>query len=90
MLMNRVSLRMRLGITSVRTTLIRSIRAMSVTTPRAKRVAVGQMCSGDDPSKNFEKVRLLAKKAKRQECTLLALPEGFSFIGTSAAESVRL
>ena len=52
------------------------------------KVAVAQLTSTGDHAANFANVAALAEEASEQGCGFLALPECFSFIGTSAAETV--
>ncbi|KAI8464753.1 MAG: carbon-nitrogen hydrolase [Monoraphidium minutum] len=52
------------------------------------RIAVGQMTSVGDQAANFETCRRLAEEAAGRGCSMLFLPECFSFIGTSQPESL--
>lgn len=67
---------------------VRSLAVMSKGVEGSSRVAVGQLCSTSDTASNFKKIRHLTERAKIANCQLLALPECFSFIGTSSSESV--
>jgi len=49
---------------------------------------VAQLTSTGDHAANFANAAALAEEASEQGCGFLALPECFSFIGTSAAETV--
>ena len=50
--------------------------------------AVGQMCSTSDQQQNFATCRGLAADARAQGCSILFLPEAFSFIGSGPLDAV--
>lgn len=52
------------------------------------KVAVGQMTASSDRDANFLTCQRLAQAAVAEQCCMLFLPECFSFIGRSPAESV--
>lgn len=52
------------------------------------KIAVGQMCSKKDMNANFADIQSMALTAKRHECSLMALPECFNFMGEQSSESV--
>lgn len=52
------------------------------------KVAVGQMTATADRDANFLTCKQLAQAAVAEQCSMLFLPECFSFIGRSPAESV--
>ncbi|DBB07330.1 hypothetical protein WJX82_006221 [Trebouxia sp. C0006] len=52
------------------------------------KVAVGQMTATSDRDANFLTCKRLAQAAVAEQCSMLFLPECFSFIGRSPAESV--
>ena len=52
------------------------------------RVAVGQMTSTSDVLANYETCARLARDAVAAGCSLLALPECFSFMGSTGEESL--
>jgi len=53
-----------------------------------RRVAVGQLTSTSDHASNLAAARALCRRAADEGACLLCLPEAFSFIGGSAAETV--
>jgi predicted amidohydrolase len=53
------------------------------------RVAVAQMTSTSDITQNLSTCTQLAREAKAQGCTMLFLPENFSFIGTEPGEALK-
>ncbi|GIL63720.1 hypothetical protein Vafri_17747 [Volvox africanus] len=63
-------------------------RAAEAGVPGPVRIAVGQMTSNGDQEANLATCARLAKDAAEAGCRMLFLPECFSFIGESQAESV--
>ena len=61
---------------------------MMRTGAQSARVAVGQMTSTSNVLDNYETCARLARQAKDAGCSLLALPECFSFIGSTGEESL--
>ncbi len=57
---------------------------MATSVPRdgKRRVAALQLCSTDDPEKNFQTIRAMVQQCKEQlRAELVFLPENFSYIG---------
>lgn len=57
--------------------------------PKAPLVAVAQLTATNDHAKNFQDAVKCAKDAAAQGCSFLALPECFSFIGSSVQETLE-
>ncbi|GIL79098.1 hypothetical protein Vretifemale_8387, partial [Volvox reticuliferus] len=65
-----------------------STRVAEAGGPGPIRIAVGQMTATGDQAANLSTCARLAKDAAEAGCSMLFLPECFSFIGESQAESV--
>ncbi|GAQ83943.1 Carbon-nitrogen hydrolase [Klebsormidium nitens] len=57
---------------------------------KGSKVAVAQMRSTGDIEANFETVASLVKDAASASCSMLFLPESFSFIGTRGSEGIAI
>ena len=59
---------------------------MSVEPSESIRVAVIQLCSNQDQGRNLATTASLIEKAAAQQCSLILLPENFSFMGSCDAD----
>ncbi len=53
------------------------------------KVAAAQMCSNDNPEKNFDECEKLIADAHEEKARLVALPENFAFLGSTVDDSLN-